>query len=604
MLEIYVHGTNESGFIDLFPGTKLQMEQLTEIWDEDFGAAVYSLPVEAPWTDGNKRKFNFAERLQNDTGTSLQTWRVDVISDGMPIFYDAVITMLEKNGELTYARGKSNFTISGNKGLLGNLIKNKTLRDLYLGGVINMGAYTAREFATLRAGGTFSQYSYVRFVPMAIEQYIDTGRPDYNNEFLALDTVNNVVINSGGTAWEFGRPDTTTPTTAVAPGVAEYMDYRTIPFFTIKYLLQQLFIENGYQVTGDFITSTDFDDLLLFNNYSLEVYDYTAYTDLSTQILPANHVPATLLSDFIKAVCMAFNMYPAFLDGRTVELRYRRDRIKQRRIFDVTNYCAAQFISQVSSGQSNGYTLQYAGNGDSYLGGRVQDITTYTLAATVAKKADLDTIDIGRDFTTADIAFVVADDMYYRVADATASPVLWDAFSEKLDAYIVGDGSNSLDIPISPLATYVKQNETTGLMEKQNFVGASMKGSYAINNRQRVTNSFDLIFFYGKMYTIDSLSQPISFNNNRDADNNKIVPYSLSLWGDDGIYANFYPEWIAIKTKNELVRVNVRVDEKLITLLNVNDFVMIYNVQLMIYKLLADYPVSNNPTAELQAYVV
>ncbi|HRH61592.1 MAG TPA: hypothetical protein PL045_13535, partial [Chitinophagaceae bacterium] len=110
-------------------------------------------------------------------------------------------------------------------------------------------------------------------------------------------------------------------------------------------------------------------------------------------------------------------------------------------------------------------------------------------------------------------------------------------------------------------------------------------------------------FFYGKMYTINTLLQPISFNHNRDINNYAIVPYSLSLHGDDGLVTNFFLEWITIKRLSELVKINLYMNEETVKLLAENDYVMIDNIRMLQNRLLIDYPIKKNPQAELQAYI-
>ena len=70
-----------------------------------------------------------------------------------------------------------------------------------------------------------------------------------------------------------------------------------------KYVFIKVFEELGFTVTGDFITSTDFDDLVLFNNYAIEDYfTILNYVDVNHTIDPRNHVPDISLVDFLKAI--------------------------------------------------------------------------------------------------------------------------------------------------------------------------------------------------------------------------------------------------------------------------------------------------------------
>ena len=55
-------------------------------------------------------------------------------SDGIPELRDGKMTLLKDSGTLEY---RSGFTIGGNKGLFGSLIKSRKLNDLEYGGKVN-----------------------------------------------------------------------------------------------------------------------------------------------------------------------------------------------------------------------------------------------------------------------------------------------------------------------------------------------------------------------------------------------------------------------------------------------------------------------------------
>ena len=251
MLQIYIYGENEEGFLDIDPDTFLDVEGMSGIFDEEFSFGEFSIPNTFPWTDNNKRLLGFAERLENFSKKSYY-WRCDVYDDNFPELVNAKLTLLEKNGSLTYRKGKFNASISSTKGLFGTLIRNKKLKDLSLGGKITWNALQdSRHFAYDVMNGQYPAYDYFAFAPVAIEDFYDKSRPDYNNEFLARDTVNTVVIS--GSNWTFGRPLSNNPTQAVASGHAEYKDYGTIPFFRLKYIFRKVFEDFGFTVDGAFL---------------------------------------------------------------------------------------------------------------------------------------------------------------------------------------------------------------------------------------------------------------------------------------------------------------------------------------------------------------
>ncbi|HRH59626.1 MAG TPA: hypothetical protein PL045_03605, partial [Chitinophagaceae bacterium] len=478
MLEIYIYNGSNSGFLDLPGDAKLEMEQVKDIFDEDLLVSEYSLPLEAAWTDNNKRLLHYAERLQNFS-TAPGYWVCDVISDGTPVLQKAKMTLLGKSGTMNYRKGKFTFNIAGPKGLLGVKLQNKYLTDLTFE-TISWTSGPSREFATSFMKGHDPEWSTIfSFVPVAILDFMDTDRADFDDIFLAEDTVNTVIVNGTNTDWDFGRREPDNPTKLITALDPLYRDARTVPFIKVKYLLRKIFEEAGYKVGGDFLDTAAFDDLLLLNNYAIEKYDYYVAIDTNRSINLKNHVPKMLQTDFIKLACSFCNMYPRFSGINSVELRYRKTTIQQNKTADATNIAALNFESAITPQEGTGVTVRYSGNSnDGYLSERVQEFDKGKVVATVAKFDDLQTISIGRPLTTDDIALVTAENMYYKFADGTVSPTLWDAYSENLDEYITEDGATSVDVLASPLAQFCEVDDSTGITVRRNKVGASLKGSY------------------------------------------------------------------------------------------------------------------------------
>lgn len=596
-LEIFVYGPLEDGFLDIAPNAILDMESLEEMFDEDISIGEFSLPVDIPWTDKNRRILGFAERLEN-FGSGQQWFRCDVYDNGFPEIVNGKITILEKNGQFSYLKGSFSASISGTKGIYGSLIKNKKLADLKLGGSIAWTTYSSREFAKNHAMGLYPQFSQISFAPVAIEGFIDTDRADYDNEFLALDTVNNVIVTGGGIDdWTFGRPSSSDPTVAVSAGNAEYIDYRTVPFFKMKFILRQVFEEYGFNIIGDWMHSTDFDDATVFNNYAIENYD-TTYHDLTRSITPQNHVPDMLISDWLKAIFSFFNIFPRFVSGNAVLLVRRTDKLKSKKIASFNNVGTNEFSSaynteETSDTTSSGYKLNYNwDSNDSMFSDKVKDISDKNLFTTVTKFTDLSSIsNSGR--TVNDIAFVTADNMYYQVADATVFPMKWDAYSEKLDAYISGEGGREVNVDVSVMCNYTVFNETTGLWERKNYVGCAMKGSYITNRKGLVKNPFGLHLFYIKKVVVLGTNIPMSFCNNRDRANNVIETYSLGWNGDDAMAVNFHTPWQDLLSKAEYVKTTILIDQKVLADIRNNDLFEIGNVLFLLYKTQKNLPLKN-----------
>ena len=570
MLQLYIYGKKRQGFLDLPQGSSLDMEMFTELFDEELTLGAYSLPGEAGWTDNNKRLLDFAEMLNSPAGSEQNYWRCDVINDGVPEMLDAKFTLLGFDGSFSYDTGKYSYTISGNKGIFGTLIGKKTLRDLSLGKIIFPEGDTSRNFASLVMKGDpyYRQYPYLRFAPVAILNFFDAGRQDYNDEFIAEDIINNMVITgSGPDDWVFGRPLSTNNSIAVEPGSVEYLDYRTIPFFTYKWIIQKIFEEVGYTVQGEWINDTAWDDAVMFNNLAIEKYDTILFSDINTEIDIAKHLPKKSIATFLRDLQFLFNVKLSFLNGRVVSIDYRKNSLKNKQVMDATKLTGRLFNGTPADYKEKGFTLAYNfDTNDSYNSGRVQEIDPKKLVATIDKYADFATLIIGRPFEYNDLVYVSAENQYYAYTNGVGINA-WDYFSEKLFPFSTGgDGAEGQEYEyktgISPMVTYILYNDGTGKLENKDMAAADMKGSYFNKRFAVVENDFDTRIFFIKMISKNGITVPSSFVASRDINNQKRVPKSLAWAGEDGLYEYCWKDWFNFLINTRKVRTSLNLDQK------------------------------------------
>jgi len=585
MLEILLYGEQQSGFLDIAPSTVLDFESVTDLFDEDLSQGPFSLPIEIPWTENNRRLMGFAERLEN-FGTQKKIWVVDILHKGFPEMVHAKLTLLEKSGSLSYTKGKFNASISGQKGLLGTALKNKKMRDLSYGGPITWTSVETRLFATDVMKGLYPQYPFLAFAPVAIENFFDETK-NFFGEFLAKDTVNYIIsTRSGADDWVFGRPTSANPNIATNPGDTEHIDYRSIPFFQFKWVLKTVLQECGYTISGEFMDNTDFDHAYLFNSTALEYYLTTLYTDANRKIIPADHMPDIEVTEFIKKIFSGFNVYPTFPAINHIQLNFRKEVFQNKKVLDITNRCTPDFSSTYTEAdETNGYSLQYElDSNDDYFNDRVKDITDKNLVATVETAANLATLDIGRPFTTDDIVLVEAENMYYCVANATVIPILWDAYSENLDEYKKGNGDNAFQIGISTLCTYVEFDEANALYQSRRRVGCRQNGSYWNNKLIKVKNDFGVRLFYIQKQPVGSNIIPISYNHHRSPAGTILEKYSFALNGPNGL-ATLHITWQDAIQKNEMFSIFARADKKFIEELRIHNTLQINNVFFLLKKI-------------------
>lgn len=565
MLQLYVYGKTYKGFLDLAPGTVLDIEALSELFDEELTLGEYSLPLDVPWTANNQKILGYIEMLQSVPGNELLYWKCDVWSNGITEMTGAKLLLIDFTGSFNYEKGTYSFTIAGNKGLFGSAIKGKTLLDLSLD-KISLRANTARVFAMYVMKDTAGYvYPYMKFAPVAIQNFFDTERPDYNSEFLAQDIANNIVafeVSPGVYDWTFDRPQSADPTQAAAPGTGEYMDYRTIPFFQYKWIVQKIFEEFGYTISGDWMNDAAFDKAFMFNNFGIEQYDRTAMTDLSTEIDPSRHLPSKSIGTFLRDLQFFFCVKFSFKDGKNVTIDYRKSSLQSKNIMDATAITSRAFTGSILDYKDKGFTLSFTfDNADSYNGTRVQNIDDKTLVATINKFTDFGSLVIGRPFTFNDLVYVKAENQYYAYSNGSGTAA-WEYFSEKLFDFKIGSGDYNYQTGISPMVTYLLYDTDIDKLVNQDMVAADMKGSYFNKNNTLVQNPFDTRIFYIDKFLKSNVQMPTSFVHNRDRANLLRCAVSLAWDGDEGLYATLWKDWLNFLMNTRLVKASFTFNQK------------------------------------------
>lgn len=599
MLQIFIYGPRESGFLELAPGTRLEMESLSELFDEQLTIGEYSIPMEFPWTEYNLRLTGFAHRPQNGKQAT-PYFECDVYDRGFPEIQRGKFTILGSKGSFTPGKGSFNATISGAKGVFGSAIRNKKLKDLVLGGTIFFTEDSSRQFATNLMQGWYPQYNYIAFAPVARINYFDTERTDYNGEFLVKDKVNNIMFTGAApTGWIFGRPNPDDVDTEITQGNTLFKDFRTVPFFQLKSVLKACIEEFGFKLSGTFFNTSAFDDVYLDNNYSIE--EYVSNYDINRRIIPSNHMPDVSVRDFIIAVCGWLNMYLRFSGGNQIELRYRQATLKGTRIFDCTEYVENMFeLTRSTDDTEQPQNFAYQSDSyDSQQSDSIKNLTGKTVVATVNNVSELGTIDIGRTLTTDDLALVMNEGIFYQVADATVSPFVWDAYATALQPIVIDDKANTFEIPLCPLVQHITLDAVEGIYINEGCLAISQKGSYSNNKGIRINNPFGLRTLYISKKTSGDYLIPSSYYHHLDEDGNKIQDYSLMLSGEFGIVKNFHQQWANAKRSSGTIKTTIQAPSSVLAEIRKADRLIVVDVQYLLLRLERPIPYTDRANVEL-----
>lgn len=560
MLQIKVYNTNGAyRYLELNANSTLDFEKVWASFDDNLDQDEFSLPITIPMSPSNREWLGFPEHFNTAISSIPDYWRVDVYDTGIPILQDGKLKLLSHQGNWHHTSGTYEFNISASKSIFGTAIRNKKLTDLKLGGAfIWDSALDSRQFAMeVMTGLQPDVYAKMRFVPVAFEDYFDTSAID---EDMRHNIANYTFIKSTfPLGWKFGLEVENTTTLAV-PGDIDYLDYRTIPFFRLQYVLQQVFIETGYTVGGDFFNIPDFEKLLIFNNYSIEKYVKTTKLDANREINPINHVPEMLITEFLIAVQNTFNLKFDFAPGNVVEVNFKFNFKLGNPIPNINSQLYVNYDNaRRHESYEGGYALAFSwDSADSFASEKMQPIKDINVLATVNTFADISGLTFGVTLDDSHYVFVSAENYYYKYSSYDAQ---WLPYSEDLHDYEVGAAQVKYQPAISPLCAYYKQNLTTSLYNHAGICGVRQQGSYINNARTLVKNSFALRIFYGDVKTSGAYTDmPFSFAHNYNSDGDKLANYSLSWKAKDGLYNQFWKLWLTTLQDGQYVNAKILLD--------------------------------------------
>ena len=566
-LQIYVYrDAGTGGFLELDPGTVLDMERPSGALDEELNLGEYSLPIDIPLTPGNKKLIGFLDELPKNNRPSW--FNVTLYDNFLPVIQNGKMTLLNK--QINQA-SKVSVSIAGAKGIFGAAIKNKKLKDLPWQKITWEGM-NSRAYATAVMKGVIPRDD-LAFAPVVIEDFFDKEK-NYNDEFLVKDTVNYVMPYAG--SWVFDRPKSSAPAEVEIPGREEHTNYRTVPFFKMRWVFENALRLCGYTAKGNYGASDKLSGMYIFNSYSLE--NYFDHVDHNRKIEPGNHMPDMLISEFLQRFCKAMNCYPTFPTAGIIEFKERKQKLTGDIVFNLTPYLTSEFESVYTEAEAiNKFTLDYDFDSDeSYASDRIADPEKLDVIATVNARSELGAIGSGE--TTDKYAFVVNENMYYRIADSTVSPVIWDAAFEALHPYKYGEDGEAYTTGVGVLATYVEFDETAGIHYRRSRLAARIRGSY-INDKHLLCHNpvKGLTVLYIAMQNIDSLTQPISFNNSVSPTGNTLNIHSLNLHRADGIFSDLIAWRKRLSSVSETHSFTYLVDEQIFDEMNRAELLLIRN---------------------------
>jgi hypothetical protein len=601
MLGIKVYNSQgETHYLDLQPGASLSMEALMPAFNTELEEGEFSLPISVPMTAANRRFLGYPENFNTTSARIANNWRCDVYADGLLFLESANLRLLGFEGRMDGQSGAYSLNISGLMSHFGMAIKGKRLRELQLGGAVSWDVSTdCRTFAKkVMSDPNLDYRDRFAFVPVAIEDYFDTTRDDYNNEQLTNNTVNNIVFNPGfWDGWDFGVEDPMLLSTLIPSGTAGYEQHRTVPFFRLAYVLRQCFREMGWGISGSFFQLPEVENLLIFNNCSLEKYDPSFPIDSGRRLLPANHLPDLGIYEFLRAVRKTFNLKLVFSGPRQAQLNLCETVLNSARQVDYSAKALVRFEDATRNPMfEDGHVVNYPStSGDNYWSDRVKDPEKLNVVATVQLYTDIPGLGLPSP-DSSQFIYVEVENYYYNYNEQTAR---WEPYSEGLWERKVGKGDTQIELGFAPLCEHYAM-DAGGAWAKQNKAAARMAGSYINGQFKLLQNDFGTRLFFLRLETTGSYTNaPRSYAHNYNADGTQIGPYGLSLTTNDGLYNRRWQAWLRRLTDSWDIKARLVLNNQDLSDISEQDLIQILQSQFILRRISYDLPLREPVQVEL-----
>ena len=545
MLQIIIIGNGGTRLaLELAFGTVLEMEETSPAFDVELDAGTYSLPVEIPWTENNRRILQAPEFLES-APTGNPAFNVDILENGLPVL-EARLTLLSHRGLLDYSAGSTSGTVTGTASRFGRALKGKKLPELNWGAPVPywQPGTDARHWATKVMKEQVQGYNHIGFAPVFMSNFIDSDAPEGLSENMV-----NKVSQTGSQPWEFNVSSN------LQQGDPEYPLHRTVPFLQLFWVLAKVAAAGGCQAQGEFLADPHYRFLHLFSNYALERYN-SQREDANRALFYENHVPPVLVVDFLMALQNTFNLYLEFPTNGLLSIR-SRNRLLTAPGEDFTPYCDANF--ETLERTSFGAKLEWQWDGaDSLVGEQVHEDALKKVRASLRNFGDLVAWSPANSPQEGDIVYLINQNFYVRF-DAVFG---WSYYSEGQLPYTTKEGESKFPAPVSPLLTGIYSDPSQGVNNSRYCAAAGNAGSYYNSQGKLVKKDFGLRLFYIQRWQTGApanrYNEPASFVNALADAGDLRVRTGLSWNGPNGLVEKEWKPWLRALDEGVTVKANFR----------------------------------------------
>lgn len=501
--------------IDLTPGTAITFEFNNPIFDTELIPGDFSYPFDVPLTPNNQKIFDFPNIIENKNDFK-KSIPAQLFIKGI-LWQEGIIKIRpssQKKISINFQSAAGSFT---------DLIKNKTLQDLILGGERNYPTITDIYIA-----GDEKFYPDSEYVRAVIHNFGFFGQDDLGPP---QNGIGNYRLQNWGAGvsngWHQGL------------GISETGTIMTFhPYFI--YVLQQIFKEHNWKPTGTFLLDPDLQQLFIHSIISLN--QPRGATSLSLYLNKA--LPKIPLSETLNSTKNLFCLGYIFDAVRkTVDIFPLKDILNSSEVEDITRKIISNEI--IEQNDSDGFALSYSLDSNDALIENIKSLAGFTIKEPVEEIADLPTT----GEADAVLRLVTSLNQYYKATFNVDTEIYeWAFYSDNLFGFTIGNGTQKIESGIStlPMTKIQQLFKTEGVQWL--VPDANQKGQQSYFAPEAQDFNLRLLFYRGLQYnsTGGAVAElyPLASSDVFDYAGNKIAKYSLRWDGDEGLYNMWWKPWI------------------------------------------------------------
>jgi hypothetical protein len=407
--------------LKLLPKTNIRFEMPSPLFDFDSIIGTYSFPLNVP-TKPNYKALGF-NNLTGNKADLPENVACHVLLHNNEWLEGTIKVNNVQNGQTSIA-------LLSSTGHFGNIIKFKKLSDLALGGIRDIGPALSDiiDHANDTTSGTASTYDYVFFPYKNPDFYGDTN-PDYGGYVNEWDHDNQTFFYNTATN-----------------------KYCISPCIYIVYLIQQIFEEHGFTVSGSFLEDPEIRQLVLYNNTALEYNNGAPLNEFNRYLNLQKHIPQATIADFLIGLRKLFALdFHFHRTGKHVEIRTLKSIINIPKYTDWTGKSSRAGLQLTQN--FDGYKLSFSGETNNTRP-NPKELTGFVHPPSLVFPSSPAIGD----------AFFNPFWGYFGIYQSTG----WDGGSEIPAIYPIGNGVKNIDSSISPVWQ----------VEKNELVPGSVSGDY------------------------------------------------------------------------------------------------------------------------------